>query len=69
LSVEGIGLDVIAALKASFESRGMNSQAFNRLPASPNRIMPPAAYHMINSPLTIPLKLNPCANGIFQSFR
>jgi hypothetical protein len=69
LSVEDISWDVIAALKASFESCGMNSQAFNGLPAHPNRIMHPGAYHMINSPLTIPLKLNPCANGIFQSFR
>jgi hypothetical protein len=69
LSVEGIGWDVITALKASFESCGMNSRAFNGLPARPNRIMHPAAYHMINSPLTIPLKLNHRANGIFQSFR
>jgi hypothetical protein len=69
LSVEGIGWDVIAALKASFESCGMNSQAFNGLPARPNRIMHPAAYPMINSTLTIPLELNLGANGIFQSFR
>jgi hypothetical protein len=67
--VEGIGLDLIAALKASFESCGMDSRAFNGLPASPNRIMHPATYHMINNPLTIPLELNRCANRIFQSFR
>jgi hypothetical protein len=69
LSVEGVGLGAIAALKASFGSCGMNSRAFNGLPASPDRIMHPAACHMINSALTIPLELNHCTNGIFQSFR
>jgi hypothetical protein len=69
LSVEGIGWDVIAALKAGFESCDMNSRTFNGLPASPDRIMHRAAYHMINSPLTLPLELIHDANGIFQSLR
>jgi hypothetical protein len=33
------------------------------------RIVLPLPYLMINSPLTIPLKLDRHANGIFQSFR
>jgi hypothetical protein len=60
--------DVIAALKASFKSCGMNSRTFNGLPASLNRIIHPAAYHVINNPLTLPLELSSCINGIFQSF-
>jgi hypothetical protein len=31
-----------------------------------DRSQPPAG--MINNPLTLPLELNPAANGIFQSF-